>query len=211
MTKVNVYSVSQDAVTKATLPKVFAEPENMALLAQAIHVYRAREHAGLSKVKTRSEVVRTTKKWYRQKGTGRARHGARSAPIFVGGGVAHGPKGVKRKRVLPRKMKQKALRVALGVKARDKRIVFVKGLSLLKKTKDAQSLLDKIILGEKISSKNPRFTFIISDRNSVKSRFLRNMAKVRTMSYKSLNAYAVFLGGVLVFDKSLFDKKKTKK
>ncbi|MBI1872200.1 50S ribosomal protein L4, partial [Candidatus Collierbacteria bacterium] len=89
---------------KTTIPKKKAAPTldsrifdykvNEALLSQVIHVYRANTHQNTSKVKTRGEVNRTTKKVYRQKGTGNARHGARSAPIYVGGGVAHGPSGV---------------------------------------------------------------------------------------------------------------------
>ena len=67
---------------------------NSTLLAQAIRVYGSNSHQKTSKVKTRGEVDGSTRKIYRQKGTGNARHGAKYAPIFVGGGIAHGPTGI---------------------------------------------------------------------------------------------------------------------
>src|SRR3989344_8061779 len=75
------------------LPKeVFGAKINQPLMAQAVRVYLANQRQGNAHTKSRGEITLTTAKWYRQKGTGRARHGAKSAPIFVGGGVAHGPK-----------------------------------------------------------------------------------------------------------------------
>jgi len=70
---------------------------NTVLLAQAVRVYTSNSQQKTSKVKTRGEVVGSTRKIYRQKGTGNARHGAKYAPIFVGGGIAHGPKGMRRR------------------------------------------------------------------------------------------------------------------
>lgn len=87
---------------------------NEALLAQAIRIYESNSHQKTSKVKTRGEVVGSTKKIYRQKGTGNARHGARYAPIFVGGGIAFGPTGVRPNNLtLPKKMRAKALSSSL--------------------------------------------------------------------------------------------------
>jgi len=79
-----------------SLPKGFDLKKAEKLLVQIVRVFEDRTHFGLNKVKTRSEVNKTRKKLYKQKGTGGARHGAKSAHIFVGGGVAHGPKGEKR-------------------------------------------------------------------------------------------------------------------
>ncbi len=69
---------------------LFKAEVNPILLAQVVRVYLANSRQATSKVKTRSEINRTKKKWYRQKGTGGARHGARTANIFVGRGVSHG-------------------------------------------------------------------------------------------------------------------------
>src|SRR3989344_5966768 len=97
MLKVNLYDSAGKKKEGLSLPKEFEVKPNFRLLAQAYHVYEDRTHLGLAKAKTRGEVRISTKKIYKQKGTGGARHGAKSAPIFVGGGVAHGPKGIKRK------------------------------------------------------------------------------------------------------------------
>ena len=84
------------------------------LLAQALRVYESNAHQKTHKVKTRGEVVGSTRKIYRQKGTGNARHGAKYAPMFVGGGIAHGPTGVRPDNmVLPKRMRRRALAVAL--------------------------------------------------------------------------------------------------
>lgn len=72
---------------------LFGAPVNKVLMAQAVRVYLARLRQGTAKTKTRAEINRTHKKWFKQKGTGNARHGARTPNIFVGGGVSHGPNG----------------------------------------------------------------------------------------------------------------------
>jgi large subunit ribosomal protein L4 len=88
----------------------------------------------------------TKAKWYRQKGTGRARHGARSAPIFVGGGVAHGPKPRKYTKDMPKKMRRQAIRCALSALARDEQLVFVDSLSLDKPaTKEMKAMLSALV------------------------------------------------------------------
>src|SRR3990167_6881084 len=106
MIKLNVYSPKATKKEAIPLLKSLEAKVNMKLLAQAIRVYEDRSHPGLSQVKTRGEVKISTRKIYKQKGTGYARHGAKSAPIFVGGGIAHGPKGIKRKLALPKKKKK---------------------------------------------------------------------------------------------------------
>jgi large subunit ribosomal protein L4 len=211
MSKANVYSVKGVRGQAITLPKNFSEKENKILLAQAIRVYENRLHPGLSKTKRRGEVIATTRKVWRQKGTGRARHGARSAPIFVGGGKAHGPTGTKRQLVLPKKMRQKSLNIALSMKAKNGQVIVVDNTSSLKKTKEAQSLIDKIISKEKKMKKGQRFTFVLTDGNLQARLALRNIKKVGVIDYKNLNAYQVFFGEVLIFDKDIFDTKKGSK
>src|SRR3989344_3759198 len=134
MVKLDVYSAKGIKKGYANLPERFVEKENLPLLAQAIRVYEARLHPGLAKVKTRGEVIASTRKIYRQKGTGGARHGAKSAPIFVGGGVTHGPKGLKRILTLPAKMRKKALGTALSLKAKEEKVFVIDGVSGFKKS-----------------------------------------------------------------------------
>ncbi|MEJ2348052.1 MAG: 50S ribosomal protein L4 [Patescibacteria group bacterium] len=208
MAKVNAYSAKGIKKQDINLPKDFIEKENPTLLAQAIRVYEARNHFGLSKVKTRGEVDASTRKIYRQKGTGRARHGALSAPIFVGGGKAHGPKGVKRELSFPKKMRQKALKVALGLKAKNDDLVVVDSLSSLKKTKEAQALVNKVL---KSNKKEGKVTFILSEKSLPAVRVIRNLKDVNVVPFKNLNTYQVFYGGLLLLDKEVFAKKETKK
>lgn len=193
--KVLTYSATGKKLTATTLPRGFSEKANLALLAQAMRIYEDRAHPGEAKAKTRSEINRTTRKWYRQKGTGRARHGARSAPIFVGGGQAHGPTGISRILTLPNKMKQKALKIALGLKLKEKQLVVVSGLAEIKKTKKADQLVEKISGGAK------HLTLALSGKTKTVAQTFRNLAQVRVVRYQDLNARDVFYGGLLVVDK----------
>ena len=110
-TKVIASRAKQSSIKTPVLdPKIFDVKVSDALINQVLHVYQSRSHQNTHKVKTRGEVNRTTKKVYKQKGTGNARHGARSAPIYVGGGVSHGPDGVRGRNLkVNRKMAAKAL------------------------------------------------------------------------------------------------------
>ena len=89
------------------------------ILQRMVRYQLSKRQAGTHKTKTRSEVKRTTAKMYRQKGTGGARHGAKSAPIFVGGGTAHGPRVRSHAHDLPKKVRALALRHALSSKVKE--------------------------------------------------------------------------------------------
>ncbi|HIQ01756.1 MAG TPA: 50S ribosomal protein L4 [Anaerolineales bacterium] len=111
-------------------PDIFEAPVNVSLMHQALVRQLANARLGTHKTKSRGEVNRTKAKWYRQKGTGRARHGSRNAPIFVGGGVAHGPRPRSYGKRMPRKMRRAALRSALSVKAAEGQIVVLDRLEM---------------------------------------------------------------------------------
>lgn len=127
--KINVYNLKG----VATKPWDFSEAKlgefNPELLAQALRVYGSNAHQKTHKVKSRGEVDGSTRKIYRQKGTGNARHGAKYAPIFVGGGIAHGPTGVRPENLsLPKKMKRRALATALLSKLKSAELRGFEGL-----------------------------------------------------------------------------------
>ncbi|MFC1710281.1 50S ribosomal protein L4 [Patescibacteria group bacterium] len=208
MIKVDLLTKTGTKKGKIALPKVFDEKPNMDLLAQAIRVYEDRRHLGLSKVKTRSEVKLSTRKIYRQKGTGRARHGAKSAPIFVGGGKAHGPKGVKRTLNLPNKMKKKALGVSVSLKAKDNLVSVVEGISTFEKTKDANKLVSKFLSGkEKVN----RVTVVLDDENGKSYKAFRNIEDVNVIRFSLLNAYSVYYGGHILFENTALKPKTSEK
>jgi large subunit ribosomal protein L4 len=107
------------------------------LLARAVNWQLARRRRGTHKAKGRSEVNGTTKKLYRQKGTGRARHGSRKAPIFRGGGVVFGPVVRDHSIDLPRKVRKLALKSALASKQAEGKLVILDRAELAEsKTKE---------------------------------------------------------------------------
>ncbi|MCX6705542.1 MAG: 50S ribosomal protein L4 [Candidatus Woesebacteria bacterium] len=209
MLKAKTYSLKGSKLEDTTLPKEFGQRQNLPLLAQAVRVYEERSHIGFAKTKTRTEVNRTTKKVYKQKGTGGARHGARSAPIYVGGGTAHGPKPIRRVLTLPKKMTKLALYQALSAKLFQKQVFVISGIEELAKTKEARDFIKKVAKAEAIKSK--KFTFILSDKNTTLKRYLKNLEDVKIDIYKDLNVFNVLFGGTLVFDNEIFAKKVTKK
>lgn len=108
---------------------IFGIEPNVPVMHQAFVRQQANARLGTHKTKTRGEVRGTTAKWYRQKGTGRARHGDRKAPIFVGGGQAHKPRPRDYSKKMPRKMRRLALRSALSAKAADNAIIILDDLN----------------------------------------------------------------------------------
>lgn len=111
---------------------IFGGEVNLDLIAQAVYVYQSNQRKAHATVQRRGEVDATGKKAWKQKGTGRARHGARTAPIFVGGGQAHGPTGGQNyKKTLSASMKVAALRSALAAQAQDKNALIAQGADKL--------------------------------------------------------------------------------
>ncbi len=116
-------------------------------LADVVRWQLARRQAGTHAVKGRSDVSRTSKKLYRQKGTGRARHGARTANIFVGGGIVFGPTPRSHDFKINKKVRELALRSMLSLKAKENNLVVCEDLNLAtNKTKDLSAMLSKLNL-----------------------------------------------------------------
>ncbi len=206
MLKADLYNFEGKKREAIALPKEYDVKPNLNLLSQAVHVYEDRGHFGLARAKTRSEVAISTKKIYKQKGTGGARHGAKSAPIFVGGGVAHGPTGIKRVLHLSKSQKSKALLYALKYKASASKVVFAEGLDKIKKTKDAFNLVEKIIK-DKNWKTGKNIMIALSVKNSGAFRSFRNIDRLGLSYYKDLNAYGVYLANGLIIDKEALEEK----
>lgn len=207
MIKVQIYTLKGTKSGEQILPKgVFEQEINLKLLAQANHVYADRSHVGLRNTKTRSEVNRTTKKLYKQKGTGGARHGSRRANLFVGGGIIFGPRPLKRILSMPFGLKKAALIAAFSAKAKDSKIVVVSGVSKAEKTKEISGFLRKLTT----ELKAKRFTFFLSEKSLPAFKSLRNLDGVKTLLYKNASAFDVLQGGVLVLDQDIFESKSVK-
>jgi large subunit ribosomal protein L4 len=121
--------------------EIFGVEPRIDILHRVVRWQRNKAQAGTHKVKTRSEVSYSTKKIYRQKGTGGARHGARSAPIFRGGGVYKGPTPRSHGHELPKKVRKMGLKMAISAKAKSGSLVIIDDISSDGKT----SLLAKQI------------------------------------------------------------------
>lgn len=172
---------------------VFGVKPNKVLLAQAVRVYLARQRSAQADVKTRSEVNKTTKKLYRQKGTGGARHGARSAPLFVGGGSAHGPKANENYELsLSKKMARAALLSALSDKAKSGKIILADIEGVEPKTKTLNAFLRKTISG-------PATIVHAGSRNLLRA--ARNLGNVEIERVETLNTYQVLNSKTLVLTK----------
>ena len=140
-----VFDLYGKFVEKIQFPKeIFGAKENPKLVSQAVRVYLNNQRRGTASTKSRGEVRISTRKIWRQKGLGRARHGAKSAPIFVGGGVAFGPKPRDFSLNLNKKMRKAALFAVLSSKQKDGEIRVLKNLEKIEpKTKNVEKILDK--------------------------------------------------------------------
>ena len=173
---------------------LFTDELNPKVLAQAVRVYQANLRQGTSYTKTRSEVNRTKKKWYRQKGTGNARHGARTPNVFVGGGVSHGPRGNENWSLkLPQTLKLLALKNALTLQK--KQLFLSKDLVSLKgKTKEAQALIAKL------ATNDEKVLVIFSNASEKALRALRNLENVLVTSADRLNVLQVLKAHKIIID-----------
>ena len=155
----------------------------------------AKRQAGTHKTQTRSEVSVTTKKFVRQKGSGGARHGSRNAPIFVGGGVAHGPRVRSHAHGMPKRLRKLALAHALSAKAKDGSLVVLDEAKLDKPgTKDLRGKLESLGLTNAL----------IIDGQSVDENFAksaRNIPNVDVLPVAGLNVYDVLRRDTLVLTK----------
>jgi large subunit ribosomal protein L4 len=180
--QVAVHNKAGDQVNEIELPaEIFEAPINTALMHQALVRQLANARRGTHKTQTRGEVSRTKSKWYRQKGTGRARHGSRNAPIFVGGGVAHGPKPRSYQKQMPRKMRRAALRSALSVKAAEERILLLDELTMEQpRTREFATILERLQVSNSA-------LVLLSEKNETVEKSARNLSHVKTLRTHYLN------------------------
>ncbi len=188
-----IYNQTGKEAGKIKLPEnIFAVPWNEALVHQVAVSMMGNARTPIAHAKTRGEVSGTGAKPWRQKGTGRARHGSRRSPIWVGGGVAHGPRNDKDfSRKINKKMKTKALFVALSKKFKDGEVVFVNDLLMrVPKTKEAKNIISSLskIEGIKGISKKKNAAFIaLSDKNEDTLKSFRNFGNLEVGQTKDLN------------------------
>ena len=186
---VKVYNQKGEEVGKVKLPaEVFDVEMNKDLVQQAVVSQLANARKVIAHTKDRSEVKGGGRKPWRQKGTGRARHGSIRSPIWKGGGVCFGPT---KERVfakkINKKMKRKALFMVLSSKVKDKEIILLDKLELTEaKTKKMTEMIN--ILKEKVKKNLDKGTLIVLAKSDRKiSRAVNNIPKIKTIRADSLN------------------------
>lgn len=198
---VNVMGLNGEKQGTVTLPKeVFDAKVNPTLMAQAVRVYLANQRIGTASTKTRGEVTGSTRKIYRQKGTGRARHGSIKAPVFVGGGIVFGPQPRDYRLSLPQKMRKAALFSSLTVQFKDNKVQVVDNFDGVSgKTKEMVALFKTMDLLNK-QKKAHKVLFVTADNNGKQA--VRNIEGVTLCHVKDLNTYEVLNSQHIVFVKN---------
>jgi len=203
---IDVVGIDGKAAGKMSLPgEIFGDKVNKPLLAQAVRVYLANQRQGNASTKTRGEVEGSTRKIYRQKGTGRARHGGIRAPIFVKGGIVFGPKPRDFSLSMPQKMKRKALFSALSAKVQDKEVMIVDGLGKIEaKTKAFTKMLKELGVAEK----KQKLLFVTAGDAISAQRAGGNIQGVNFLPSKLINTYEVLTATKIIMMKDAVDEMK---
>jgi large subunit ribosomal protein L4 len=193
-----IYSSAGKKIDSVALPEaIFGVRWNADLVKQVADSLLSTKRKPIAHTKDRSEVRGGGKKPWKQKGTGRARHGSIRSPIWVGGGVTGGPRNEKNfERKVSHKMRSKALYTILSQKLRDGEILFVDSVNLTEpKTKLAIKALQSLssVKGfEKIFSKKNNATIIaLSSKNKETERAFDNLGNIETLEARNLNPLAL--------------------
>jgi large subunit ribosomal protein L4 len=183
MAVVDVINSKGENVSQVTLSEaIFNVPVKNSVLHNVVRMQLARRRSGTASVKRRSDVKGSTKKLFRQKGTGRARRGDIKSPLLRGGGVVFGPDNRDFDFKVSKKVRRLALKMALSSKLQDNRLTVMDELALERvKTKDFVKVLTTI--------GKPGCLVVTHDRNEMLSLSARNVPGVKVLPAEGLNVY----------------------
>lgn len=201
MTTLDVTTVTGDRGGSVELPdELFGIEPNVAVLHQVVTAQLAAARAGTHSTKTRAEARGGGAKPWRQKGTGRARHGSIRSPQWRGGGVAHGPKPRDYRQRTPKKMVRLALCSALSDRAADGKVMVVDEWGIEEpRTKRAQEVLQALGLRAK-GQRDDRVLLVLGRTEEATWKSFRNLGtRVQIVLPEELNAYDVLVNDWLVF------------
>ncbi len=175
--------------------KILSAKINKKLVSNVLYKVNANFKGRKAKTKQKNEIVGSTSKIYAQKGTGNARHASRKAPIFVGGGVAHGPKGESNYKTRKLNKSEKKLSVASLITEKNKLkdlIIFNDFEKEIKKTKEMNNILNKF---------NAKNSLIILDKLSKEKieKSIRNIPNVKSTDINHFSAYDIVKHKKLIF------------
>jgi large subunit ribosomal protein L4 len=197
MAKIDVFNLKREKVGDLDLAdEVFATEIKEHLFHEVVVAQLASRRAGTKAAKERSAVSGSSKKIYKQKGTGQARHGSIRAPIFVGGGRAHPPKPQDHSYRPPRQVRIGALRSALSLILKEGRLTVVDTIELGEvKTQALASVLG-------ILKSDAKKTLVVDDKSNEKLRLsIRNMEKNQFLPPEGVNVYDLLRHDHLVLSK----------
>jgi len=182
----------QDAGLMELPEAVFGIRPHTAVMHEALVAQLAGRRTGTHATRTRGEVAGSTRKIYRQKGTGRARHGSRKAPIFRGGGIIFGPKPRDYAQGTPRKVRRMAVRSALSAKAADGKVVVVEPIRLeTPRARVVAELLDRLPVAGKTLLVTPAPDVLLV-------RSAANLPDVKVVTAASLNLHDILAADYVV-------------
>ncbi len=184
--KASVYNQKGEEIKQINLSKdIFGLDVNFDLVHQVVVSYSSNKRQKIAHTKTRNEVRGGGRKPWRQKGTGRARHGSIRSPLFKGGGVTFGPRNDKNyKKIIPDKMRKKALFMALSGKFKDNEIIFLDDINLSEpKTKSAKKIIDNLPIESKSA------LILLPKKNDNLIVGIKNIPKIEAIPAKDINAF----------------------
>ncbi|MBS3947301.1 MAG: 50S ribosomal protein L4 [Dethiobacter sp.] len=196
MPKVALYSTTGEQVGEMLLAdSVFAVEVNEAAMHQAVLTYLANRRLGTAATKTRTEVRGGGRKPWKQKGTGRARHGSIRSPIWKGGGVVFGPHPRSYRMSLPKKVRRLALKSALTCKINSGELIVLDSLAMeAPKTREMAGVFKNLKTGRKVL-----LVLDTPQENIIKS--VRNIPGVKTLNAWQLNVYDILNSENMVLTK----------
>ena len=193
--KIEKIDIDGKKVSIEVLDKIFSAKINNKLVSNVIYKTNANYKGRKAKTKQKNEIIGSTAKIYAQKGTGNARHASRKAPIFVGGGVAHGPKGETnyKKRKLNKSEKKLSIASLISEKNKTQNLIVFNDFSKeIKKTKEMNTLLNKF---------NAKNSLIILDKNS-KDKIIKSARNIASIKVTDINHFSAF--DIIKFKKIIF-------
>lgn len=201
MPTIDVHDVQGKVVGQMELAaEIFGITPNTHVLHLAVTRQLAAQRLGTHSTKTRSEVRGGGRKPWKQKGTGRARHGSRRSPIWVGGGITFGPTPRQYKVGLPRKMRRLALKSALSAKVQAGEIIVLDSLELeMPKTKRMIEMLASINAPGKAM-------IVLRDHNETIEKSSRNIPGVLVEDAAGINVYDILNSDKLIMTRSAVEK-----
>lgn len=191
------YDLNGVRLEDITPPKeIFDIETSPVLLTQYVRVHQTNQRQGNAATKTRAEVAGTTKKIYKQKGTGKARHGSQRAPLFKGGGVVGGPQPKEYKLLMNKKQKKLALFGSLTLKLKDDAINCL--TTDMKKVTSKTKVISNFLNSMKYENMKVLFVLPKADKDNF-ALAARNLKNAMSVSVHSLNAYIVLKTAKIIF------------